>query len=142
MNTSIRGFLIFIMVVSMWVWFTAVPPALAFPPRHSGWPQVMALEPFSQNVVEEKLSTEFGQKLDLNNSNIRAFLDYPGLYPNVARLILKHAPYKDVEEVLNLPGLTEPQRDLLRKNLDKFTVTQVEPALVEGGDRYNPGIYK
>jgi photosystem II PsbU protein len=44
--------------------------------------------------------------------------------------------------VLKIPGLTEQQRNLLQENLDKFTVTEPEPALIEGGDRYNPGIYK
>jgi photosystem II PsbU protein len=44
--------------------------------------------------------------------------------------------------VLNLPGLTEQQREILQKNLDNFTVTEVEPSLVEGDDRFNPGIYK
>ena len=46
------------------------------------------------------------------------------------------------EDVLNLPGLTEQQREILQKKLDNFTVTEVEPSLVEGGDRFNPGIYK
>ncbi|GAB4346668.1 MAG: hypothetical protein OHK0047_40450 [Leptolyngbyaceae cyanobacterium] len=96
----------------------------------------------AQNPVEEKMATEFGQKVDLNNSNIRAFRQYPGLYPNLARLIVNNAPYKNVQDVLDIPGLTEQQREVLRKNLDKFTVTEVEPALVEGGDRYNPGLYR
>lgn len=46
----------------------------------------------SRSVVEEKLSTEFGQKLDLNNSNIRMFRQYAGFYPNLARLIIDNAP--------------------------------------------------
>lgn len=107
-------------------------------PTQSAW----AAESPSRTVVEEKLATEFGQKLDLNNSNVRMFRQYAGLYPNLARLILKNAPYDKVEDVLNIPGLTEQQKELLRANLDNFTVTKVEPALVEGSDRYNPGIYR
>jgi photosystem II PsbU protein len=94
------------------------------------------------SISDAKLGTEFGQKIDLNNSNIRAFQTYSGLYPNLARLIIQHSPYEKVEDVLDIPGLTEAQKELLQLNLDHFTVTKPEPALIEGGDRYNPGIYK
>jgi photosystem II PsbU protein len=104
--------------------------------------QTLAVAAPVKSAIEAKLQTEFGQKVDLNNSNIRMFREYPGLYPNLARLIIQNAPYKTVEDVLNIPGLTEQQRELLRNNLEKFTVTEVEPALIEGGDRYNPGIYR
>jgi photosystem II PsbU protein len=94
------------------------------------------------SIVDEKLGTDFGKKLDLNNSNVQAFTEYKGLYPNLARLIVKNAPYETVEDVLEIPGLSDRQKDTLRANLDNFTVTAVEPALVEGQDRINPGIYK
>lgn len=117
--------------------------------RLSAWAGTMSnSSPFltstllAQNVMEEKLSTEFGQKIDLNNSNIRMFQKYPGLYPKLARQIIEHAPYDKVEDVLDIPGLTDRQKEVLRTNLDKFTVTEPEPALIEGGDRYNPGIYR
>ncbi|GAB4379880.1 MAG: photosystem II complex extrinsic protein PsbU [Elainellaceae cyanobacterium] len=95
-----------------------------------------------RNAMDAKLSTEFGQKIDLNNTNVRAFLDYPGLYPTLARVIITNAPYEKVEDVLNIPGLTERQKDVLQANLDKFTVSDPEAALVEGGDRFNNGIYR
>ncbi|WP_298616192.1 photosystem II complex extrinsic protein PsbU [uncultured Thermosynechococcus sp.] len=94
------------------------------------------------NVVDEKLGTAFGEKIDLNNANIAAFIQYRGLYPTLAKLIIKNAPYQSVEDVLNIPGLTERQKEILRQNLDHFTVTEMETALVEGGDRYNNGLYK
>lgn len=103
---------------------------------------VLAIEiPFG-NVIDEKLRSEFGQKIDLNNSNIQTFTQYPGLYPNLAREIIKNAPYEEVEDVLDIPGLSDRQKETLKANLDHFTVTAVEKALVEGEDRYNPGIYK
>jgi photosystem II PsbU protein len=103
---------------------------------------VLAIEiPFG-NVIDEKLRSEFGQKIDLNNSNIQTFTQYPGLYPNLAREIIKNAPYEEVEDVLDIPGLSDRQKETLKDNLDHFTVTAVEKALVEGEDRYNPGIYK
>jgi len=103
---------------------------------------LFALDQPRQSVMGEKLGSEFGRKIDLNNSNIRAFQKYSGLYPNLARSIIQHAPYTQVEDVLKIPGLTESQKELLQQNLDHFTVTEPEPALIEGGDRYNPGIYR
>ncbi len=93
-----------------------------------------------RNQVEVKLG-EAGGKIDLNNANIRAFAQYRGLYPNLARIVLKNAPYGSVEDVLNIEGLSDRQKQLLQANLDNFTVTDVEQALIEGGDRYNNGIY-
>jgi photosystem II PsbU protein len=94
-----------------------------------------------RNAADAKLGTEFGKKIDLNNTNVRAFRQYPGLYPTLAGKIVVNAPYKDVNDVLDLPGLTEAQKDLLQSNLDNFTITDVEGTFVEGDDRYNNGIY-
>jgi photosystem II PsbU protein len=104
--------------------------------------QVFAIEMPSQNVVDKKLGSEYGRKIDLNNSNIDTFKQYPGLYPTLARAIIRNAPYENVEDVLDIAGLSDRQKDTLQANLEHFTVTEVEKALVEGEDRYNPGIYK
>jgi photosystem II PsbU protein len=95
-----------------------------------------------RNVMDDKLATEFGKKIDLNNTNVRAFLDYPGLYPTIAKLIIKNAPYEKAEDVLDIAGLSDRQKEVLKKNLGNFTVSSAEAALVEGGDRFNNGIYK
>lgn len=95
-----------------------------------------------RNAVDAKLNTEYGSKLDLNNANVQAFADYPGMYPTLARKILINAPYDSVEEVLDLPGLTERQVSILKDNMENFTVTPPDPALVEGADRFNNGVYK
>lgn len=95
-----------------------------------------------RNAVDDKLNTEYGSKLDLNNANVQAFTDYPGMYPTLARKILLNAPYDSVEEVLNLPGLTDRQVSILKDNMDNFTVTPPDPALVEGADRFNNGVYR
>ncbi|MEO1348201.1 MAG: hypothetical protein AAFW84_05275 [Cyanobacteria bacterium J06635_15] len=44
--------------------------------------------------------------------------------------------------MLNIPGLSDSELNILKANLDHFVVNPPEPALVEGGDRINPGIYK
>ncbi|WP_404790123.1 hypothetical protein [Altericista sp. CCNU0014] len=37
--------------------------------------------------------------------------------------------------VLDIPGLSDRQKETLQANLDCFTVTAVEKALIEGEDR-------
>jgi photosystem II PsbU protein len=95
-----------------------------------------------RNAVDDKLSTEYGSKLDLNNANVQAFVKYKGMYPTIAGKVLKYAPYETVEDVLNIPNLSDRERDIIEANLDSFTVTPPDPALVEGADRYNNGVYR
>ncbi|MDX2099709.1 MAG: photosystem II complex extrinsic protein PsbU [Leptolyngbyaceae cyanobacterium bins.59] len=102
---------------------------------------VLAAEPI-RNVMDDKLKTEFGKKIDLNNTNVRAFMQYPGMYPTLAKLIVKNAPFESVEDVLNMEGLTDRQKETLKNNFKNFTTSSPEDALVEGGDRYNNGIYR
>jgi len=104
-------------------------------------PTLMVERP-AGNAVDAKLGTEYGAKLDLNNANVQSFRKYPGLYPTLARKILLNAPYDSIEDVLDIPGLTEQQISLLRANLDNFAATAPDPALVEGADRFNNGVYK
>ncbi len=93
------------------------------------------------NAADAKLTTEFGEKIDLNNSDIRDFRDLRGFYPNLAGKIIKNAPYQEVEDVLNIPGLSATQKERLQANLEKFTVTEPSKEFIEGDDRFNPGVY-
>lgn len=93
------------------------------------------------NAADAKLTTEFGAKIDLNNSDIRDFRDLRGFYPNLAGKIIKNAPYQEVEDVLNIPGLSTTQKERLQANLEKFTVTEPSKEFIEGDDRFNPGVY-
>ena len=95
-----------------------------------------------RNRADDKLATEFGKKIDLNNTNVRAFQRYQGMYPNLAAKIVQNAPYENVDDVLSLPGLSDRQKEILQANIDNFTVTDVESAFNEGADRYNNGIYR
>jgi len=94
-----------------------------------------------RNSADSKLGTEFGKKIDLNNTNVRSFRKYPGLYPTIAGKVVDNAPYKTIEDVLNIPGLSEKQKEMLNANLDKFTLTSTDDLFNEGGDRYNNGYY-
>jgi photosystem II PsbU protein len=101
---------------------------------------VLAVEESRINRADNKLS-EIGYKVDLNNSAVRNFRQFKGLYPNLAAKIIKNAPYAKVEDVLEIPGLTEAQKDLLKANLNNFTVTNKESTLNEGDNRLNNGLY-
>jgi photosystem II PsbU protein len=95
-----------------------------------------------RNRADAKLAKVYGEKIDLNNTNVRAFQKYPGLYPTLARTIITHAPYQKVEDVLNINGLSDRQKQILQANLGNFSVSEIEPAFTEGDDRFNNGIYR
>ena len=93
-----------------------------------------------RNVADDKIAEREG-KVDLNNSSVRRFQQFPGMYPTMAGKIVLGGPYGDVDEVLNL-DLSERQRELFAKYRDNFTVTPPSIALNEGDDRINDGQYR
>ncbi|MEN9216236.1 MAG: photosystem II complex extrinsic protein PsbU [Gloeomargarita sp. HHBFW_bins_162] len=92
------------------------------------------------NQVDAKLATDFGKKIDLNNTNVSAFKKLRGMYPTIAKLVVANAPYDKVEDVLKIPGLTPQQKEILQSHLGEFTLTEPEASLVL--DRINNGIYR
>ncbi|MEL6494662.1 MAG: photosystem II complex extrinsic protein PsbU [Cyanobacteria bacterium J06623_7] len=93
------------------------------------------------NTADEKRSELIKGKLDLNNSDVREFRRLRGFYPSLASKIIQNAPYNTVEDVLDIPGLSDTQVERLQANIDEFFVTDVEASMNAGGDRYNPGLY-
>ncbi|MBD2206502.1 photosystem II complex extrinsic protein PsbU [Calothrix sp. FACHB-1219] len=142
MKGLVRLLTVFSLLLGCWGWLGTTQSAQAASFNSLTLPQMPILAIERQNRADAKLGTEFGKKIDLNNTNVRAFQQYPGLYPTLAKKIIKNAPYKNVEDVLNLPGLSDGQKRTLQANLDKFTVTEFEPAFNEGDDRFNNGIYR
>lgn len=102
---------------------------------------VEAVQGDRRNEADEKLASDYGQKIDLNNANVRLFRQYKGFYPNLAAKIVKYAPYQNVEDVLNIPGLSETQKERLQANLENFTVTDPSSVFLEGDERLNNGNY-
>ena len=72
---------------------------------------------------------------------LEIFAVYAVFYPNLASKIIQNAPYNDVEDVLEIPGLSESQKERLQANLDNFVVTKMSDVMNAGDDRYNPGVY-
>ena len=93
------------------------------------------------NTADAKRQELIKGKLDLNNSDVREFRKLRGFYPSLASKIIQNAPYNEVEDVLEIPGLSDSQIERLQANLDEFFVTDMDPSMNAGGDRYNPGLY-
>jgi photosystem II PsbU protein len=138
----VRLFTVFTLLLGCWEMLGTTQTAQAVSFNSFVGNQVPVLALARQNKADQKLGTDFGKKIDLNNTNIAAFQKYPGLYPTLAKKIIKNAPYNKVEDVLNLAKLSDKQKALLQANLDNFTVTEFEPNFNEGDDRINNGIYR
>ena len=93
-----------------------------------------------RNVADDKIA-ERGEKVDLNNSSVRRFQQFPGMYPTLAGKIVLGGPYDSVNDVLSLDH-TDRQKELFEKYRDNFTVTEPSIALNEGFDRINDGQYR
>ena len=78
-----------------------------------------------------------GDKIDINNANIRAYLKLPGVYPTAAGRIASNGPYKAVSDIYNLPGMTNAEKDALKKVESKFIVLDPKPEYVI--DKINNG---
>ncbi|TAF53617.1 MAG: photosystem II complex extrinsic protein PsbU [Oscillatoriales cyanobacterium] len=103
-------------------------------------PIVAAAEGELVNPADAK-RVEIGYKIDINNTNIRQFRQFRGLYPTLAAKIVNNAPYEKVEDLLDLPDLTDSQKERLEANFENFIVTPQEAFLNEGDERFNNGIY-
>ncbi|NEP18293.1 MAG: photosystem II complex extrinsic protein PsbU [Leptolyngbya sp. SIO4C1] len=95
-----------------------------------------------RNTVDDKLATEYGSKIDVNNTNVAAFAKYRGLYPTIAGKIVSNAPYSELEDILEIPSLSNTEVQRIKDNYDVFTISDPDPALTEGADRFNNGVYK
>ncbi len=142
MKGLVRLFSVLTLVLGCWGWLGTTDTVQAVSFNSFVGNQVSVLALARQNKADQKLATDFGKKIDLNNTNIAAFQRYPGLYPTLGSKIIKNAPYEKVEDVLSIRGLSDRQKQLLQANLDNFTVTEYEPNFNEGDDRINNGIYR
>ncbi len=112
---------------SFWIWnLTAIAGSMT-----TSAPIVMETAIASSSSGDQASCVELGQKIDLNNANIIAFTDCRGFYPTLAKLIVTSGPYLQVEDVLNIPGLSDQQKDLLTSYLDRFTVTEAVVPLAQ-----------
>ncbi len=126
--------------------FTSVAGAVGLPAQASP-SQLTLLTPAPLLAVERRNSVDekarkVGYKVDLNNSNIRAFIPLRGMYPTLGGMIVRYSPFESVDEIFAMPGLSERQKEVLESHRDEFVVTAPEAAFTEGADRFNNGVYK
>lgn len=135
MKRLISIFAILFLVIGSWG-FSGVTRADAAEFNIQSSPILAAL----RNAADDKLS-EIQGKVDLNNSDVRDFRNLRGFYPTLAGKIVKYAPYNEIEDVLEIPGLSESQLKRVQANLDNFVVTDPSLVMNAGDDRINPGVY-
>jgi photosystem II PsbU protein len=137
---------VFSLLIGFWGWLgnPAIAQAANFDAFAFNKARIIAIDSSRvlRNRADDRLADVYGDKIDLNNTNMRAFQRYRGLYPTIAKKIVFNAPFDNVEDVLNIEGLTERQKQRLQDNLDKFTVTPPSNIFIDGDERINNGIYK
>jgi photosystem II PsbU protein len=62
------------------------------------------------------------------------------MYPTLGRIIIENAPYKSLDEVLSIAGLTESQKELIKANADQFTLKKPDESM--GRERINNANYR
>lgn len=138
----VRLLTVFSLLLGCWGWLGTTQAAQAWDFSHVNLYRTPILAIARQNKADQKLATDFGKKIDLNNTNISRFQGIRGFYPVLAKKIIANAPYAKVEDVLEIKGLSDRQKKLLANNLSQFTVTKYDAEFNEGDDRINNGIYR
>jgi photosystem II PsbU protein len=99
--------------------------------------------PFAANAVRDYENIAYlggSEIVDINNANVRVYLKMPGMYPSVAGKVASNGPYASVADVFNIPGLTGPEKDILKKYESRFVAKKPEADYVI--DKINNGLYK
>ncbi|CAE7229731.1 psbU [Symbiodinium natans] len=79
-------------------------------------------------------------KVDINNANIQAYRQFPGMFPTVAGLIGTHGPYQQVSDIYNIPGMTDQLKNIAKKYEGNLVCLPASPAYFI--DRINNGLYR
>lgn len=103
----------------------------------------IAATPFAANAVRDYENIAYlggSEIVDINNANVRVYLKMPGMYPTVAGKVASNGPYASVSDVFNIPGLTGPEKEVLKKYESRFVAKKPEADYVI--DKFNNGLYK
>jgi photosystem II PsbU protein len=104
---------------------------------------VTATTPFVANAVRDYENVAYlggSEVVDINNANVRVYLKMPGMYPTVAGKVASNGPYASVADVFNIPGLSQQEKDILKKYENRFVAKKPEADYVI--DKINNGLYK
>ncbi|CAN8077128.1 unnamed protein product [Agarophyton chilense] len=78
--------------------------------------------------------------IDINNANVRAYQKFRGFYPTLAGLIASNGPYSSVDDLYELPGLTDAMKASLDEYKEKLVALRPTPEYVI--DKINNGLYR
>mmetsp|Transcript_557 Transcript_557/g.1384 ORF Transcript_557/g.1384 Transcript_557/m.1384 type:complete len:193 (-) Transcript_557:171-749(-) len=79
-------------------------------------------------------------KVDLNNANLQAYRQFPGMYPTAAGAIATHGPYKDIADIYNIPNLDQGVKSIMKQYEGNFVL--MPPNQAYAIDRVNNGMYR
>ncbi|WP_017324137.1 photosystem II complex extrinsic protein PsbU [Synechococcus sp. PCC 7336] len=79
--------------------------------------------------------------LDVNYDILRTYRELPGFYPTLARKIIFGAPYDKIDDVLDIEGLTDTEKQLLEANLKNLKAGAYDEGANYLENRINKGYY-
>ncbi|KAL3911435.1 MAG: hypothetical protein SGILL_007281 [Bacillariaceae sp.] len=96
--------------------------AILFPAAANAEAFIKANEPSDYEIVKEQRQTT--DKLDINNAPVADYMQFPGMYPNLAGKIANNGPYKNVGEISKKLNLSSGEKATLKKYEAKMTATE------------------
>merc|ERR1712060_219956 len=103
----------------------------------------VALSPVAANAIVDYDAIKYlggSDKVDINNANVQAYRQFPGMYPTAAGAIATHGPYKDVSEIYDIPNLAPALKEIIKKYEKNLVCLPAGPAYFL--DRINNGMYR
>merc|ERR1712125_257660 len=71
-----------------------------------------------------------GDKIDINNANVRVYLRFPGMYPKIGGKIASSGPYASVGDLYKIKGLSGQEQDIIKKYESNFVAKPPSPDYV------------
>ena len=81
-------------------------------------------------------------QVDVNNANIRVYTRFPGMYPTIAGIIVKNAPYASTQDLESKVSakLTPEMKAIFGKYQKNLVALKPAPEYQE--DQFNNGFYR
>mmetsp|Transcript_3214 Transcript_3214/g.6663 ORF Transcript_3214/g.6663 Transcript_3214/m.6663 type:complete len:163 (-) Transcript_3214:119-607(-) len=78
--------------------------------------------PADNEIVKEQRTIV--NKLDINNSPVADYMQFPGMYPTIGGKIANNGPYKTVRDVYKVQSLSKAEKTKIREFEKYFTATK------------------
>lgn len=77
---------------------------------------------FGEEINFEPSQQAKGDKIDINGAFVVDYKQFPGMYPSAAGKIASHGPYKKVDEIYSIPGVSDHDKMMFNKYKNELTV--------------------